>query len=50
VLQKPIERQVLEGVFVVNGGHAANGGATDARAAYARPPEAMPDRPDAHPA
>ena len=50
VLQKPIERQVLEGVFVVNGGHAANGGATDAPAAYVRPPEAMPDRPDPHPA
>ena len=54
VLQKPIERQVLEGVFVVNG-HHANGGAAPTAETFSPPrppppvPELTPDRPAARP-
>ena len=47
VLQKPIERQVLEGIFVVNGS-GKHDGAVPAQS-YP-PPELMPERPAARPA
>jgi two-component sensor histidine kinase/DNA-binding response OmpR family regulator len=48
VLQKPVERQVLEGVFAING-HGAADAIAPVAAAYGPPPEAISERPSAHP-
>jgi two-component sensor histidine kinase/DNA-binding response OmpR family regulator len=50
VLQKPIERQVLEGVFVVDGNPANGSGIAREGGSYAPPPEIVPDRQAAPPA
>jgi two-component sensor histidine kinase/DNA-binding response OmpR family regulator len=50
VLQKPIERQVLEGVFAVDSNGADGGGAPRRESYPPPPPEVMQERPDARPA
>jgi two-component SAPR family response regulator len=44
VLQKPIERQVLEGIFVVDGKSANGPDIARAAGSYAPPPDLVPDR------